>query len=90
MSSRKRHVSGLPCLDWPGALSRTRKGLRSSNPGCGGGRRALTGGQPHLTLVLGKLLRESRLSEEEVRGLGEDKLESIRSYAGSLAKIDAA
>jgi hypothetical protein len=43
-----------------------------------------------LTLVFGKLLRESRLGEEELRGLREDKLESIRSYARFLAKMDAA
>ena len=43
-----------------------------------------------LTLVFGKLLRESRLGEEELRGLRESKLESIRSYARFLAKMDAA
>jgi hypothetical protein len=43
-----------------------------------------------LTLVFGKLLRESRLGEEELCGLREDKLESIRSYARFLAKMDAA
>jgi len=43
-----------------------------------------------LTLVFGKLLRESRLGEDELRGLREDKLESIRSYARFLAKMDAA
>ncbi len=43
-----------------------------------------------LTLVFRKLLRESRLGEEELRGLREDKLESIRSYARFLAKMDAA
>ena len=43
-----------------------------------------------LTLVFGKLLRETRLGEEDVRGLREDKLESIRSYARFLAKMDAA
>jgi hypothetical protein len=43
-----------------------------------------------LTLVFGKLLRESRLGEEELLGLREDKLESIRSYARFLAKMDAA
>ena len=34
-----------------------------------------------LTHLFGRLLRESRLSEEELRGLGEDKLKSIRSLA---------
>ncbi len=43
-----------------------------------------------LTLVFGKLLRESRLGEEQLRGLRQDKLESIRSYARFLAKMDAA
>jgi len=43
-----------------------------------------------LTLVFGKLLRETRLGEEDLRGLREDKLESIRSYARFLAKMDAA
>jgi hypothetical protein len=40
--------------------------------------------------VFGKLLQERRLGEEELRGLREDKLESIRSYARFLAKMDAA
>jgi Photoprotection regulator fluorescence recovery protein len=43
-----------------------------------------------LTHVLGTLLRESRLGEEELRGLPQDKLESIRSYAKFLAESDAA
>jgi Photoprotection regulator fluorescence recovery protein len=43
----------------------------------------------HLMLVFGRLLHESRLSEEELRGLGEDKLKSIRSLAKFLAE-DAA
>ena len=40
----------------------------------------------HLTHVLGRLLHESRLSEQELRGLGEDKLKSIRSLAKFLAE----
>jgi hypothetical protein len=43
-----------------------------------------------LTHVFGKLLHESRLSEEELRGLGEDKLKLIRSFAKFLAEADAA
>jgi hypothetical protein len=43
-----------------------------------------------LTLVFGKLLCETRLGEEELRGLREDKLKSIRSWAKSLAEMDAA
>ena len=43
-----------------------------------------------LTHVFGKLLHESRLSEEELRGLGEDKLKLIRSFAKFLAEVDAA
>ncbi len=43
-----------------------------------------------LTLVFGKLLRERRLGEEEVCGLRQDKLESIRFYARFLAESDAA
>jgi len=43
-----------------------------------------------LTHVFGKLLQESRLREEELRGLRKDKLESIRSYAKFLAEMDAA
>jgi hypothetical protein len=39
--------------------------------------------------VFGRLLYESRLSEEELRGLREDKLKSIRSLAKFLA-VDAA
>jgi hypothetical protein len=42
-----------------------------------------------LTLVFGKLLHEKRLREEDLRGLREDKLKSIRSLAKFLAE-DAA
>jgi Photoprotection regulator fluorescence recovery protein len=42
-----------------------------------------------LTHVFGRLLRESRVSEEELRGLREDKLKAIRSFAKFLAKMDA-
>jgi hypothetical protein len=42
-----------------------------------------------LTQVFGRLLHENRLSEEDLRGLGEDKLKSIRSLAKFLAE-DAA
>ncbi len=35
-----------------------------------------------LPFVFGKLLREGRLSEEELRGLAADKIEFIRSYSG--------
>jgi hypothetical protein len=42
-----------------------------------------------LTHVLGRLLHEGRLSDEELRGLHEDKLEPIRSLAKFLAE-DAA
>jgi hypothetical protein len=42
-----------------------------------------------LTHVFGRLLYEKRLREEELRGLREDKLKSIRSLANFLAK-DAA
>ena len=42
-----------------------------------------------LTHVFGRLLHENRLSEEDLRGLGEDKLNSIRSLAKFLAE-DAA
>src|SRR5437660_3792557 len=42
-----------------------------------------------LTDVFGRLLHESRLSEEELHGLGEDKLKSIRSLAQFLAKYAA-
>ena len=43
-----------------------------------------------LTHVFGRLLHESRLGEEELRGLREDKLKSIRSFAKFLAEMDAA
>lgn len=36
--------------------------------------------------VLGRLLYEKRLSEEELHGLQEDKLKSIRSFAQFLAE----
>ena len=42
-----------------------------------------------LTHVFGRLLHEGRLREEELRGLREDKLNSIRSVAQFLAE-DAA
>jgi hypothetical protein len=42
-----------------------------------------------LTHVFGRLLNEGRLSEEELRGLHEDKLKPIRSCARFLAE-DAA
>ena len=42
-----------------------------------------------LTDVLGRLLYEKRLREEELRGLREDKLKPIRSFAKFLAE-DAA
>jgi Photoprotection regulator fluorescence recovery protein len=44
----------------------------------------------HLTDVFGKLLHESRLSEEELRGLREDKVKFIRSFAKFLARTDVA
>jgi hypothetical protein len=43
-----------------------------------------------LTDVLGRLLYEKRLGEEELGGLGEDKLKSIRSFANFLAEDAAA
>jgi hypothetical protein len=41
-----------------------------------------------LTHVFGKLLCENRLGEEELCGLREDKLNSIRSYAEFLAEMN--
>jgi hypothetical protein len=41
-----------------------------------------------LTDVLGRLLYENRLGEEDLRGLREDKVKSIRSFAKFL--IDGA
>ena len=43
-----------------------------------------------LTHVFGRLLHEKRLREDELRGLGEDKLKSIRSFAKFLSEMDAA
>ena len=43
-----------------------------------------------LTHVFGRLLQEGRLSEEELSGLREGKLKSIRSYAKFLAEMEAA
>ena len=40
-----------------------------------------------LTEVFGRLIRERRLSEKELQGLGQEKLESIRSYARFLAEL---
>src|SRR5215469_11943705 len=42
-----------------------------------------------LTHVFGRLLYEGRVSEEELRGLCEDKLKSIRSIAEFFAKYAA-
>jgi len=43
-----------------------------------------------LTDVLGRLLYENRLGEEDLSGLCEDRLESIRSFAKFLAEDAAA
>ena len=43
-----------------------------------------------LTHVFGRLLHEGRVSEEELRGLREDMLKSIRSFAKFLAEDTAA
>jgi hypothetical protein len=43
-----------------------------------------------LTHVFGRLLHEQRLCEEELRGLREDKLKLIRSFAKFLAEDTAA
>jgi hypothetical protein len=44
-----------------------------------------------LTHVFGRLLYEGRVGEEQLRGLREDKVESIRSHAKFLAaEMDAA
>jgi Photoprotection regulator fluorescence recovery protein len=43
----------------------------------------------HLTQRLGQLLSETRVREEELRGLSEDKLKSIRSFAKFLTKSAA-
>ena len=42
-----------------------------------------------LTDVFGRLLYENRLSEEDLRGLREDKMKSIRSFAQFLKKSAA-
>jgi hypothetical protein len=39
----------------------------------------------HLTQVFGRLLYETRVREEELRGFSEDKLKTIRSFAKFLA-----
>ena len=41
-----------------------------------------------LTFVFGTLLHEGRLTEQDLMGLREDKLEAIRSDADFLAKMD--
>jgi hypothetical protein len=40
-----------------------------------------------LRFVFGTLIHEGRLTEHELRGLHEDKLEAIRSYADFLARV---
>ena len=42
-----------------------------------------------LTQVFGRLLNEKRISEQELRGLREDKIKPIRSFAKFLAKTNA-
>ena len=42
-----------------------------------------------LTQVFGRLLYEHRITEEDLRGLGEDKMKPIRSLAELLAKYAA-
>lgn len=42
-----------------------------------------------LTQVFGRLLHEGRVSEEELRGLRDDKMKSIRSFAELFAKYAA-
>jgi hypothetical protein len=39
--------------------------------------------------LFGRLLHERRLGEREVRGLREDRLKSIHSFAKFIAKMDA-
>ena len=41
-----------------------------------------------LTHVLGKLLYEGRVQEEQLRGIDEDKLKAVRSYAEFLDGMD--
>ena len=43
-----------------------------------------------LTDVMGRLLYENRVSEEDLRGLREEKMKSIRSFAKFLAEDAAA
>ena len=43
-----------------------------------------------LDLVFGRLLREKWIDEEDLHGLGEDKLRAIRSYAKFFAGTDPA
>jgi hypothetical protein len=42
-----------------------------------------------LTQVFGRLLYERRITEEDLRGLGEDKMKPVRSLAELLAKYAA-
>jgi len=46
--------------------------------------------QLDLDLVFGRLLREKWIDEEDLRGLGEDKMRAIRSYAKFFAGTDPA
>jgi hypothetical protein len=43
-----------------------------------------------LDLVFGRLLREMWIGEQDPRGLGEDKLEAVRSYAKFFVGMDPA
>ncbi len=46
--------------------------------------------QSQLALLFGRLLYENRINEKELRGLGEDKLNSIRGYARFMAETAGA
>ena len=51
---------------------------------------SVAGRYSQLTVAFGRLLSEKRLGEEELGGLQEDKLRSIRSFAKFLAEDTAA
>jgi hypothetical protein len=64
--------------DLEGYLTRRRKEINSKYDSRGS----------RLTHVLGKLLYEGRLDEEQLRGLSQEKLDAIRSYKDFLSEMD--
>ena len=77
MAGRIKEPSDL--WDLEGHLTRRRKEINSKYDSRGS----------RLTHVLGKLLYEGRLEEEQLRGLSQHQLKAIRSYKDFLSEMDS-